>query len=476
MSYEEKLEKRLNDEASPNKKSAKKRILTAKQKEALRKFANTLHRATPRSKLVYIYWLKAFTNSVNKEFNKVTREDVDSYLSTLGSDYTYNSAIIMLKRFFNGRKDLKLNDLKLRMIDLQISPSELLTPEEVVKLANAMGSQMLKAFVLTVFESCARVNEVLTLRIGDIEFDFIKDSKGKEGLLARLSFNRSKGKVLKQPVVMSMFALELKGWLESHPHKNNPQAYLFYSEKYAEDGSKPLTHDSVYARFRRAARRTGITKRTNPHWLRHSMLSYLSNRLNYNEQLLMWRAGWKNTTMAKRYIHSGAELENNAYLQKLGYTVEKKEIEPIKPKPCFHCHNLNPYTNDKCDSCGMPLDSQEYARELEKRQFLKSFDPEDVVRLKQQVTQLTNIIRRFTLQPEIQKTFQENDRVLKELKTEIIRFIAAKCPTDVELHEFMEKRGIDHSLLKELSDDDFGGCVHLVEGRWIYNEKENTLG
>jgi len=53
MSCEEKLEKLLNDEAVLKKKSAEKRKLTAKQKEELRKFANTLHRSSTRSKLSY---------------------------------------------------------------------------------------------------------------------------------------------------------------------------------------------------------------------------------------------------------------------------------------------------------------------------------------------------------------------------------------------------------------------------------------
>jgi len=91
------------------------------------------------------------------------------------------------------------------------------------------------------------------------------------------------------------------------------------------------------------------------------------------EQLLMWRAGWKSTQMAKRYIHSGAELEAKAYLERMGYQVEpEKEDIKIIPKTCPHCNAINPYTNNNCDFCGMPLDLEEYKAEIERRRNLEA--------------------------------------------------------------------------------------------------------
>jgi hypothetical protein len=86
----------------------------------------------------------------------------------------------------------------------------------------------------------------------------------------------------------------------------------------------------------------------------------------------MWRAGWVNTEMARRYIHSGAELEKNAYLERMGYQVEgKTKEENILPKTCPHCQTLNPFTNDVCDSCAMPLDLTLYKAEIEKRRNIE---------------------------------------------------------------------------------------------------------
>ena len=86
----------------------------------------------------------------------------------------------------------------------------------------------------------------------------------------------------------------------------------------------------------------------------------------------MWRAGCKNTSMARRYIHSGAELEGKAYLERMGYVIGEEESVTIKPKTCPHCNALNPYTNANCDFCAMPLDLEKYKAEIEKRRNMES--------------------------------------------------------------------------------------------------------
>jgi len=65
-------------------------------------------------------------------------------------------------------------------------------------------------------------------------------------------------------------------------------------------------------------------------------------------------------------------LERKAYLERQGYRVEDKKPEIIKPKPCPHCNQLNPYTGVNCNYCGMPLDLEEYKEEIEKKRFVET--------------------------------------------------------------------------------------------------------
>ena len=251
-----------------------------------------------------------------------------------------------------------------------ITPSEVLTPDEVIAIAEKAGErrEMYKVIILSLFESCARLNELLHLKKGDTQFQSVTDKDGHRKLIATLHFKRSKGKIPKQPVTLIMFASELKRYCDNH--KGDSQSWLFPSPY--NNQKTPISKDTVEYVLWYAGERLGVKKRLYPHWLRHSGLSFFANNKNYNEQLLMWRAGWTNTAMASRYIHSGAELEGKAYMERMGFQIEEKEDKKILPKTCPHCQALNPYTNTNCDYCAMPLDLEDYKAEIEKRRNIES--------------------------------------------------------------------------------------------------------
>lgn len=304
-----------------------------------------------------------------RSFEKAERQDIDLFLSSYLNPATKNVFIAVFRHFYNLKPQVVAH-LKIYEIDLEeITPSEILTPDEVVALAVEAGKKReeYKYLILTLFESCARISELLNLKLGDVVFSSVVDKEGKRKLISTLHFKRSKGGVRKQPVVLVMFSSELQRWVQSQ--KGTEQSYLFPSPFLKDE---PISHESVETALWNAGQRLGIKKRLHPHWLRHSGLSYFANQKNYNEQLLMWRAGWVNTEMARRYIHSGAEIEKNAYLERMGYQVEGKvKEENILPKTCPHCQALNPYTNDVCDLCAMPLDLTLYKKEIEKRRSIE---------------------------------------------------------------------------------------------------------
>jgi len=305
------------------------------------------------------YGIKSFTN--------VSKADVNRFLSNYDKNNTKNGYITALRPFYNflNKPDV-VKDLGYYAEELEpITPSEVLTPDEVVAIAEKAGErrEMYRVIILSLFESCARVNELLHLKKGDVQFHSVTDKEGHRKLIATLYFKRSKGNIPKQPVTLIMFASELKRYCDNH--HGDSQSWLFPSPY---DQKKPITKDTVEYILWHAGERLGIKKRLYPHWLRHSGLSFFANNKNYNEQLLMWRAGWTNTAMARRYIHSGAELEEQAYMERMGYAIEpEKDEKRIIPKTCPHCNTLNPYTNNNCDLCGMPLDLEEYKKEIEKK-------------------------------------------------------------------------------------------------------------
>lgn len=389
--------------------------LSPKHRETLIQFQKTLHRRKPQSQRIYLSFLKKFGEAVEVAYEDVSREDIDSFLSSSKTDDSYNSAVIGLKRFYKwlDKGDI-VKDLKTRKIRKTFTPSELLTPQEVMDLAVATGSPMYKALILTLYESAARINEILTRRIGDVTFQFIQDKDGQTIPVATIHFKDPKGAVIKEPVVVSMFAGELKAWIESHPHKEEDDAFIFYAQKFREP-KKPLSHHHVWLVLKKAKKTTGITKKVNPHWLRHSMLSYLVNQKHYNEQLLKWRAGWSSTAMAKRYVHSGAELENAEYLRRQGFIIpEEEEKQIIKPKVCPHCSRSNPYTHINCDFCGMPLELKKYKTIIESKRIVESLDLTKVAELFDRIQELETTNQR--LESQLKTIVQTYDKKFSKME------------------------------------------------------------
>jgi len=137
------------------------------------------------------------------------------------------SAIVIfcLMRFIVREKLMQLHQ---KPEQETITPSELLTPNEVIALANEAGKKkdMYQVISLTLFESCARISELLELRVGDAVFTSVMDRQGSRKLITTLHFKRSKGNVKKQAVVLTMFSSELKRWVDNHPFKGDIQASL----------------------------------------------------------------------------------------------------------------------------------------------------------------------------------------------------------------------------------------------------------
>jgi site-specific recombinase XerD len=347
-------------------------------KEQINDYLMSLHDVSDGTREHYGSCFDSFVQYLEKKgikrFEDATKTDIGQFLLTKHAQNTRNLYIFIIKSFYKNYldKDKLVEQLHQKPCEETLTPSELLTLEEVIALANEAGKRrdMDKVIILTLFESCARISELLGLNLGDVLFNSVVNKEdGNRKLIATLHFKRSKGNIKKQPVVLTMFASELKRWVENHPTKNDGQSPLFPSTYNCHE---PIDGETVATFIWNAGERLGIKKRTNPHWFRHSGLSYFANDLNYNEQLLMWRAGWNSTQMAARYIHSGAELEGKSYLEKMGYAAEEKKEIKVMSKTCPHCQANNPYTNSNCDLCGMPLSLEEYKIEIEKKRNVES--------------------------------------------------------------------------------------------------------
>jgi integrase len=127
----------------------------------------------------------------------------------------------LFARWLNKRYNLNLDTsfININVRNKVKLPEEILTEDDVRKLVNFCDNLRDKAFIYTFYESGARVGEFLNLRLKHVEFV-------EHG--AFLTFTKSKTKPRKIRVINS--APLLKMWIECHPFKNNPEAWLWITE------------------------------------------------------------------------------------------------------------------------------------------------------------------------------------------------------------------------------------------------------
>jgi len=173
-----------------------------------------------------------------------------------------------------------------------LKKSDMLTSEEIVRLANATTNLRDKALILVLAESGRRLGEILTLRIGDIEFD-------KMGV--RLAVDGKMGQDYSRVISSS---IHLAAWLRLHPASNNPQAPLW--TRLQSEQIQQMSYASARAMLQDCIKRVGITKRVWFYLFRHSRGTYASTKLN--SQQLCALMGWKQgSKMPSVYIHLAAE-------------------------------------------------------------------------------------------------------------------------------------------------------------------------
>lgn len=196
-----------------------------------------------------------------------------------------------------------------------------------------------RALVAFLHESGARVGELLGIRLRDIE------RKGQYALV------RVDGKTGERRIPVMQSLPYIEQWLRHHPARETPEALLWVSTHnghYAE----PLRHIGVTRLLRRVMAASGVGKRCNPHWFRHSRATILGAR-GEGEAILCKHFGWEiGSKQVRTYVHLGAKQVEDAFLRRHG--LQAQTIEEIKTMHCF-CGANNEDGSRYCHACGHAL-------------------------------------------------------------------------------------------------------------------------
>jgi site-specific recombinase XerD len=293
-----------------------------------------------------------WSKMIKKPFDTVTKDDVIKLVEelenrTLSERYRFNLKFV-LKKFYKWLRQTEdyppeVKWIKNRPKNNGRLPEELLTEEEVERLASAADNLRDKALVLILYESGCRLGELLSLKIKNIQFDdygCVLIVNGKTGS-RRLRVIKS--------------AKALTSWLDIHPLKNDPEAYVWISIGN-KNRNQLITHETVDMLLRKLKDRSGVNKRVNPHSFRHARATHLAKQLP--EAIMKEFFGWTpDSKMASIYYHLSGRDVDEALLKLHGLKPkENEDLKKISARTCQKCGESNSALTQFCKRCNSPLD------------------------------------------------------------------------------------------------------------------------
>jgi integrase/recombinase XerD len=160
---------------------------------------------------------------------------------------------------------------------------EILSPEEVAALLNALSNIKHRAILMTMYAGGLRVSEITRLRVSDID---------SRRMMIRLEQSKRRKD---RYVMLSPYLLAV---LREYWKAVRPQTVLFPSAKTGG----PLSTDAVNEAFHKAKKRAGITKRITPRSLRHAFATHLLES-GVNLRVIQLLLGHRSVRTTEIYTH-----------------------------------------------------------------------------------------------------------------------------------------------------------------------------
>jgi site-specific recombinase XerD len=249
----------------------------------------------------------------------------------------------------------------------KITDKDIISPDEFKRMLDVTTGMRDRAILSLLYETGMRLGELMSLKLEDVHFDNDR---------TYLHITRSKT----EPRTIYIFdsVADLKGWMSTHPYKNDPGAYLFErliqlprkkgeKEIKLKKSERPISYQSVLEKIKRIAKKAGINRRVWCHLLRHSAATADSRR-DMPLDLMQMKYGWSHDSrMPYRYMHKNPDDLRRWEEAKRGVGDEKPH-DAQEPKKCYRCGRINSWEKTLCESCGMHLDKQvfEQTRVFEK--------------------------------------------------------------------------------------------------------------
>ena len=254
------------------------------------------------------------------------------------SVFTIQNKIIQFYKFcFDETDDPKYHKMvkKLKSIRIEkpknnISPQDILFPEDIKKLINVSTHERDRCLVSVLYESGLRVGELRALTSHMIEMD-----EGKQ----EVTFHIPDQEGCKTGA-RSVLCLEVYGYVQDWT-KCNPDKHFM-----------PFSENGIQKMLRRLYNKAGINKPSNPHMMRHSSITNAVIMKMQPNQISMRYWGIPNSNMLSIYLHLSEQIVNTGYRDAKGMGENsngKTIINPLSVR-CVNCGKLV-QSGSLCKTC-----------------------------------------------------------------------------------------------------------------------------
>jgi integrase len=309
--------------------------------------------------------LPLFARLLGKDFDLVTRPDVEQLISALlarnppYSAQTIGTYKAIIRKFLSwvlqpNEFPTKHPPAAVEWITCHVRAREkrhlqrrdLLTCDEAARLLAVCDNARDRALVSTLWETGSRISETGNLQIKHVtkhQYGYLLDFTGKTGT--------------RNPLVISS-APHLSAWLAYHPYADDPEAPLWVTLHHSA-GLRYIRYAAIRKLLILLFQRAGINKRPNPHGLRHARTTHLVGTGLMNEAQAKSFLGWsQNSTMLGTYAHLTTNDANNAILAENRLAQPKAAPNALAVKQCRFCLECNPPSAAFCTKCSNPFDER----------------------------------------------------------------------------------------------------------------------
>ena len=249
---------------------------------------------SPITTRIYLHAVEEFAQYFKKSPDRLRPEHIRQYQAHLFTDRKLDA--ISVAQQLSALRFLFLKTLKrpwmvedMPMPKRPIRLPEVLSQEEVRRLIQCTGSPLHRIWLLMLYATGMRREELVRLKIGDIDSD---------RMLIRV--RQGKGKKDREIMLSSRLLQELRDyWRAANP---KPKTYLFPGKGPHPNADTPIDSRSIFNAVQQAAKRAGIDKPVHPHTLRHCFATHLLES-GADLRTIQVLLGHADLTTTSRYLH-----------------------------------------------------------------------------------------------------------------------------------------------------------------------------